>query len=417
MRLLYRLLWVLCACTSITACPQSREDAAGGTEEPETSPNASILPAPLRLPRLDAAPELPDATDRPPPEPLREDKPVKTDPLEEESRPGLTLLARFRWVGLPKPPTAPEVAGPALAQARELLQRTLTVDLVDERMRIELTGEVFPLASGSELRARADQLGHIVVWPDRRSYRVLQPGTLRTVLQEGRADVSPLVTADLESDHPGMLLGFDTIISELRTSVGTLVLEQGLIPLPPSGGELLCWTLTELVSARSPAPPCSPDLVPLRATYRWPNGSGLVFETMSVIRSATLDLDRLRVPPLTPSFKADRLPRAPQGRLGKIDLAKFRKRAVAQEPDPELDVPPNGLRADNHGDTIRYLLIDGVPVLRLRPGGGQILEDPKPGKYMVWWTDFLGTTNDPPETVAIPGTTACGTPTPDTQAP
>ena len=41
---------------------------------------------------------------------------------------------------------------------------------------------VFPLPLGTELRARQDRYGHLLVWKGGTEYRVLPPGTLRAML-------------------------------------------------------------------------------------------------------------------------------------------------------------------------------------------------------------------------------------------
>ena len=107
------------------------------------------------------------------------------------------------------------------------------------------------------------------------------------------------------------------------------------------------------------------------------------------------------IPPPTPSFKGDRLPDPSQARLLITDeLRAFRKRDVPRE--TEVPEPEEALIAVNHAETIRYLLIDGVAVMRVPPHTERRLENPRPGRYTVSWVDFLGTRTEPTRQHHIP---------------
>jgi hypothetical protein len=394
---------------TLAGCPERATTSGPVPSSSLPSPNASILPAPLRPPL-----ETPDGQDagvdgdsgadanRPPPSTLREDVPLEPDTHRLLDPRGMTLNARFRWHGLPGPPTGPEVNGEAIALARRKTERVLIIDLSPEgRLRVEIAGPAFPLPLGTELRARIDRYGHVLVWPDGLSYRVLQPGTVRALFEEGRADVGQLVLPDIKPARSINALGYDTNASTVTTSLGSAVLHQAPISGAPAG-ELLCRTLLELLSAKPSTPLCAPDLVPVRAEYHWSEGGQLTFEVTSMVRTATLDTERLRVPPRTPSFKADRLPRLPRATLlDTSDLETLRKRAMPIDAR-DGGVAPDELVATNNADTIRYLLVDGIPVVRVPARSERRLPGLRPGRYVLSWADFLGAHLEPPRQEQIP---------------
>jgi len=397
------MTWTLAGCPEETA----RSGPPPGSSLP--SPNASILPAPLKPPSLtatslDAGDDGEGGADasRPPPAPLREDVALEPDPEPLLDPLGMQIEARFRWHGLPAPPTGPEVNSEAIATARKKTERTMVIDLSPQgRMRVEIVGPAFPLPAGTELRATLDRYGHVLVWPDGTSYRILQPGTVRTLFEEGRADVGPLVVPEVTSGKSVNALGYDTTAHVVSTSLGSAVLHQAPISGVPAG-ELLCRTLLEFLAAKPSTPLCSADLVPVRAEYRWEGGGQLTFEVTSMVRTATLDTERLRIPPRTPSFKADRLPRLPRATLlDDSDLGSLRRRAVPGDPR-DGGIEPEELIAVNSSDTIRYLMVDGIPVMRIPPRSERRLESLRPGRYVLSWADFLGAHVDPPHPSQVP---------------
>ncbi len=394
---------------AVAGCPDRPTHSGPVPSSSLPSPNASILPAPLKpaseLPSgLDGGTDRAATTDaaRPRPTTLREDVPPATDNARLVDTRGVRLNARFRWHGLPAPPTGSEVNPEAIAIGRHRTDRTLTIDLSPEgRLRLEFTSPTFPLPPGSELRARLDHYGHVLVWPDGASYRILQPGTLRALFQEGRADVAPLVLAEVGPVESTTLLGQVTSAQTVSTSLGRAVLHQAAIP-EAGAGELLCRVLVELLSAKPSPPPCLPDLVPLRAEFDWEQGGRLTFEVTSLDRTAVLDPEGLLVPPRTPSFKADRLPRPPRATLlDEAELAAFRRRALPTEP-LDAGLLGNELVATNSAETIRYLLVDGVPVVRVPPRSERRVTGLLAGRYVLSWMDFLGTRMEPARPEQLP---------------
>src|SRR5215468_1142298 len=208
------MLAALVASMAVLGCEGGPQPAVAS--DAGASPNASILPAPLATeppdlfeggaavedgggrptpldpPLSSSRPSSFDAG-APLPESMRPGAPVPADIPFQRDSPGVSLDAVFRWRDIPSPPRAPEVSAEGLREAQKLTAPSLKIDLSEGgRMRAELTGAAFPLAAHTELRARSDHYGNLVVWPDGRGYRVIPPGALRTVLGERRMDVTPL---------------------------------------------------------------------------------------------------------------------------------------------------------------------------------------------------------------------------------
>ncbi len=415
------------AAAALAACTTTPPAPLPDPSSDAPSPNASILPAPLAPVRphdagTDGGPDAGDAAARalnsatpdaaaPPPRTLREDAPVDVDPWPgKELRPGLTLAARFTWPGF-----APSAAAEAdLRVAERLAEQTARIVRITltpaGRMRLVLDSPSFAVERGVELRSRIDRYGHVVVWPDQHSYRVLQPGTLRAFFNEGRADVLPLDSVTASQLPPGSALGWDTVSVVLGTDIGKLTLTQARIPGSGDAGALVCRLLLELACGEPASPSCAADLVPLRAAYEWTDGGKLLFEVTAATRAAEVDVTTLRVPPIAPSFKADLLPAAGSGPLvGSGDLRALRRRDAPAPPDDAGAPPAEGFELTNRTDTLAFALLDGIAVARVEPAHSVTLPTLRPGRYSLRWTDFLGGEVTAPEIVSVPGTSTRGT--------
>jgi hypothetical protein len=396
-------------------------------ESTEPSPNASILPAPLApgselLPRpllnegrvgipADSAGRLiPQDAGPPPARSLREDELLPRDTLSSKDLAGATVDAAFRWFDVPGPPPGGPVLNEGLKKAREKTDLRLSIDLVAAgRMRIVLSSVAFALPLNSELRARADRYGHVLVWPDGAAYRLVTPGALRAMLAERRADVTALVAAKSRDLGRGNLLGLPTTRTELVTRTGTVVIEQAEFGGLGGSGTLLCRSLVELVAAEPMTRACELGRLPLRAEYRWPNGGRLEFEVKAITRRQDFALGSLFVPPAGGVFKIGELPPQSDGvLLTRDDLAGLRSRAVAPTKEAAPGAPGEGFTAVNTSDSMAYVLIDGIPVSWVRPHSEQYIIGTKPGVYTVSWRDFLGVDVEPPRAVELPARVVLG---------
>jgi hypothetical protein len=399
-------LWLLLGCDNRSAAP-----ADAGSTEP--SPNASILPAPLATgleqeqagPR-DAAPADADADAEPvAPEWEREDRALPDDTFVPHDPSGFVLTARFRWPDVGAPPRLPEANAEGVQRAREKTTFDATVELLAAgRMRFALVSKSFVLPEGTEIRARSEGLGHVLVWPNQRRYAVVQPGALRAVLNERRADAQPLTRAKASPGGVGELLGIGTEKSHSSTSFGRLELEQGRVAGAGSGGALLCRLLVEIAGVHPDAPSCDTDLVPLRAEYVWTAGGRLLFEVTKLERAPILTPESVACPPREAEHRIGELPEpASPLLLGRSELRGFRNKPIPTPEPRDAGAPKEGLLALNGGDLTGYVLVDGVPVVHLRPRSSDVLLDLVTGSYSVQVRDFLATEATAPAIVTVPG--------------
>jgi hypothetical protein len=144
----------------------------------------------------------------PPPEPMRPDVGLPAEPPGSKELVGLALQAVIRWRDVPLPPKAAEVSAEGLREAAKLTALAWNVEVSESgRMRIVFASHALPLPRGSELRARSDRYGNLVLWPNATDYRIAAPGTLRPLLGEQRADVTPLsIALRSRQNTPGRLL-------------------------------------------------------------------------------------------------------------------------------------------------------------------------------------------------------------------
>jgi len=396
----------------VTACEQRHNDPPGIASASEPSPNASVLPAPLVAGPTKVGPrdgghaqtDAPsDAGVPEPPKPLGEAESLPADG-EQRVAPGLLLEARMRWLDAP-PPRSPEGNSDALGKARDRTAFEVTLELSSlGRLRLRFGSKVFPFPPGSELRAREDRYGQLLVWSGGETYTPLPPGTLRAALAEHRVDVTPLSEPAVGLGGAGNLLGLATQKQKLETSIGRLELEQANLPASAGGGPLLCRLLVELLAIAPESSACRADSVPLRAEYTWSTGSRFEFEVTKLSkRPDQQPLDALLVPPTGASSRSGELPGPPFVALvDERELGDFHTRATPPPAKPEPGAPKLGLVFQNHGDGPRYLLVDGVPVVWLRADAEWLVSGLKSGRYTVQARDFFGAETTPPRVLELP---------------
>jgi hypothetical protein len=386
-------------------CDKTQNDTA---ENPSPSPNASILPAPL-APATQAPPEtlrVPTVA-----VPLKVDQPLEADPLTVREAPGVKLEGEWHFADLPGPLKAVEVNLPGIENARKLTALRWTIEMSTVgRLRVLFQSRAFPLGAGTELRSRIDGLGHVLVWPGGREYRVLPAGAVRTLLGERRADAIPLVQPQITGESEGLRrAGHPTQRLELTTRTGRLVLERSKIAAAGEGATLLCRLLSEIIAVDPATAPCFSEEVPLRAQYTWPNGNGIVFEVSNVTDKVEHPASQLMVPPTDAAYVPAGLPRDTTGLfLTRDELAVFRTKPIELGPPKPVGAPAEGLVALNGTEQLRYLFIDGVPVAWVAPYREQYVIGPPRGRYVVQWRTFLGDAIDPPKTIELPARIAFG---------
>jgi hypothetical protein len=417
---------LVAACCASFACNEKSSSPKAGGAQP--SPNASILPAPLAsagelgpsapvgsapregIPADSAGRLIVREPEPPPPEPIAIARALPEDTVTAKDGVGYTVEGAFHWTDVPGPSSAPEVATSAIKDAQQKTDFLVTVDLGNVgRMRFAFVGSSFPLPEHTELRARTSYYGHVLVWPNGHAYRTLAPGSLRAMLAERRADVTPLMRAKLTSGGVGNLLGHKTIRTEIETSVGTLTLEQASVPGSGAGGELFCRLLVEIVGAEPTTEACRAERIPLSAQYKWALNGKITFVATGLTERKDIAYGFLNVPPSGAAFTPGELPPSASGVfLSREDLAKFRTRAVrAGAPGPRA--PGEGILAENMTTTLAYLLVDGVPVAWVRPREQQYVIGPSAGRYTIAFRDFFGTETLPATPTDVPAFVRFGT--------
>lgn len=420
---------LLALCVAASACENHKPSETKDAGPTEPSPNASILPAPLAsdVPgsakangedgeHRDAGHPVAEAgADAPPPEPhaLREDQVLPADIPHDAA--GFTLSARMRWLDAPSAPRVPEQNPEGLQRARDAGGFEVVIDLAGVRMRFAFASRAFTVPAGSELRARDDLYGHVLLWPNRTTYTLLPPGTLRSVLSQQRSDVVPLVRPRSSAMSPGSLYGYVTERVELTTPTGKLELEQARGPssMPSAAiwasGASLCQLLIELVGASPASVACRADLLPVRAVYTWPNGQHFAFEVMRLTRRSDFNPSAFAVPPGGAEFRQSELPPPPpMALLPESELADLRLRPTPRSDKLDPSAPKNGLLLVNHSESLRYITLDGVPVARLVAGSELTLLGLRAGKYQVGARDFFDGEDAQLKSVEIPARFSLG---------
>jgi hypothetical protein len=399
------------------ACSEKKSAPSTGVQ---ASPNASILPAPLAstgelavtpasssvregIPADSAGRLIVREPEAPPPEVIPIARALPEDTITQRDGVGYTVEGAFHWSDVPTPPSTPEVSASAIKEAAQKTDFTITADLANiGRMRFTFAGAAFPLPSHTELRARTSYYGNVLVWPDSNAYRTLAPGSLRAMLAERRADVAPLMRAKVTAAGTGAVLGHKTLKSDVETTLGTVTLEQALVPNAGSGGELLCRLLVEIVGAEPTTDVCRTDRIPLVAQYRWATSGKLSFVATSLVERKDIPYGFLNVPPPGAAFTPGELPPSASGVfLTRDDLAKFRTRPQ-RVGAPSSRAPGEGLIADNTTSALVYVLLDGVPIAWIRPKQQQYIIGPPAGRYVVSFRDFFGTDTSPPMPTDLP---------------
>jgi hypothetical protein len=387
---------------ALAAC----HDATSARDTPDAaaSPQASAVPAPLaNAPTTagSAAPTAALADAGPPLVSMRGDAPLAADGAVREAV-GYALSAVLHVGDVAGPLRAPELNGAGLDAARKKTDLRLAIDLTPSRMRVALLGAGYVLPPDTEIRARSDRAGHVVVWPGGGSYRPLPPGALRALLSERRFDVAPLGPADVDvTDETGKRIGVRTRKVEVTTRAAKATFEVGRLAELGDGGALLCRMLLDLMSTPPQSAVCGGDELPMRAELHWTAHGSLVFDVTGVLKKTDVPTSALLVPPATATYAAAALPVAGVARiLEPHELSAFRVETFGTPPP----TPGEGLLVANTSELLRVLYVDGIPVAWAAPGARDLLPLPR-GRYVVQWRTFLGDAFDPPLTQPVPAVT------------
>jgi len=395
----------------VAACNPSGEGTPDASASPQASAEPALLAAaPPTVASATAVSLLPEGG--PPPTPLRTDERLASDGLarERETNVGWTLSAAFRPADVVVPPRAPEVNAAGIDAARKKTELRLAVDLGPSRMRVALAGTGFVLPAETEIRARSDRYGHVVVWPGGITYRTLAPGALRALLGERRFDVAPIGTADVSpSNEQGKRIAIRTRKAEVATRAAKATFEIGKQEGLGEGGILLCRLLLDLMNAPPQTSLCLYDELPMRVELRWTGHGSLAFEVTGILKKTDMPQTPLLVPPAGASFVASAPPGRADLQLTQQELAALRTGPIDVPPPASPGPPPpDGLAATNQTLQLRMLYVDGVSAAWLMPGERLVLPGLVRGRYVVQWRTFFGDALEPPQTLVVPGSTGLG---------
>ena len=407
-------------------CDSSQAHEPSGRPDgrlPEALANAAPPPSPLPLPEdfpaaapfglsprsEPASPAVDGGATTPAPSRLRPGQTFEADATKERELAGIRLEGEWTHPEAPQPSRTPEMNASGMEKARKLTALKWTIDLAEAgRMRVRFVSRAFALPHGAELRARADHFGHVLVWPDGSRYRALPPGTLRTLLAERRADVTPLGAAQTAEPTRGTRrFGLSTRRTEHATRTGSLTLDVAKVPELGEAGALLCRLLMELVAVDPAAAPCPPGEVPLRAQFSWPTGGGVTFEVTALQRRPDIPASLLALRPASATPAIGELPPSPTVFLTGEELAALRS-GGADAPIGAPGLPNHGLLAFNGTDWPRQLLVDSLPVAWIGPWREVHVPHLPDGRYAVSWRSFFGELFEPPVTVELPARVALG---------
>lgn len=389
------------------------------------SPQASAEPAPLAnvgAAASAAATTTSGVDGSVPPEPLRGDRELQPDTPHEVARElgakdvprdpkelsGYELQVVLHMGEGPPAAKGPEVNGNAIDAARRKTEAHMVIDTSLSRARFILSSG-FVLPAGTELRARSDRYGHVVLGPGDDTYRVAEPGAMRALLGERRLDVAPVSPVEQGASGEGARrLNLRTRHVELSTRAAKATFEIAAFRDAGDGGGLVCRLLLDLMGGPPAASPCASDEIPLHAELQWTTQGSLFFDVTAITPRKDLAAQDLAAPPATASFVRGPPPMLPgEAMLSKADLVAMRNGPievpVARGADAQPPPPEAGLLLSNQTDGLRVVWLDGVPVAWVGPGGSLSLPALQHGRYVLQWRSFLGDAWEPPQTVIVPG--------------
>lgn len=390
------------------------------------SPNARILPAPLPTVRGSTLEPPADGRTEPaalasgvplPPEPFPADREIGVERSPTREAGLFELRGEFVWPEVePRVVESPGDGGAGVSERRRPTTLATRPELrllvvPSGHLTIEFVSPTHALPPGSQLRARSDRWGHVVVWPDQRSYRIAPLGSLRAVLNERRVDVSPLLAGQAQAPTAGRRLGHPTLRREVTGPLGRVTLEAAQIPGSGAGGALVCRFLLELGRLRPSSELCGPDELPVEAHYAWDRGGELLFRVTSLQRHATWPasepLENFDIPPVMPIFKPGELPPESSPLLWsaaqRVELWGNDDSAAELQLTNPLEVP-------------MYVIVDRIPLLRV-PAAGSARWQTARRSRSIGFRDFLGEHVHAPRSVEIPGELLLGPPPPPPPEP
>lgn len=426
-------LRALVCVSALAACESPRGNATiSAPAASEPSPNASILPAPLAGARASGAKRSATQIANLPPRAFPHDRELASEPNPDPDVGGLELRAEFAWpeveqreLPLDRPARGASdgarsstgsdgergatgrVEGAARGDGKGEAKSLSTLPslririMTNGRMFAELVSPTFTLPTHTRIEARVDRYGHVVVWPDGRSYRVAPRGSLRALFEERRVDVAPLLDGDVTPDGGGQRFELPSVRRKIRGPLGEVLVESVIDASLGTSGTLLCRFLLELSRLDPASDLCPEGELPVEAIYAWASQGELRFRVTAVKRiqsfAAAAPGDDFSIPPAMPIFKPGELP--PEQTSLLWTEAQSRK----------LFGAPEGaeLALNNPSDLPLFVIVDRLPLARVDAGSFATFVT-APRSRSVAFRDFLGERVEAPRTVNVPGRLSLG---------
>lgn len=366
----------------------------------QASPQASAEPAPLAMPLALAALKSPEGG--PPPVPMRGDVQLPTDSAGKDFS-GYTVGVVLRLPDAPPVTSGAPVSASTVDLVRKQNEPRFEIDLSSSRMSMRLVSSGFLLPRDSEIRARDDCYGHVFLTPDLASYRVLAPGSLRSLLGERRVDVSPLSPAEVTPNGDGpQRLGYHTRRADVQSRAGKAEFEIARVPELGEGGALLVRALLDLMNAPPQVTVVGTDELPVHAELHWSTRGALFFEVTSIVKRAEFPPQALAVPPSGAAFTTGALPPiAGELRVDPKQLAALHTGPIDLGP-AAASVTSGALVLVNSAETPRFAWLDGAPVAWVGAGARLELSSLPRGRYQVEWRNFLDDAGEPVKALTVP---------------
>jgi hypothetical protein len=413
---------------ALLACRSNGSNGSTGeTPDAQASPQASAVAAPLATVTPSADPADPiGATDAgPPPVALRGDQPLAADVLGERALSGYSIEATLHLAELALPPRGGE-ANAATAAAedaqRKATEPRVVVEMGASRLRWVFASGAFPVLPGTELRARADRYGFLLLVPSWAApagasgpaYATLAPGTLHALLDDRRLDVGPTLGVEVlgrgevgkraASPSPSPSLRRIEVITGAGHALVDFSRHEGL----GDGGILLTRLVLDAIGVPPSTRLAQPDELPSRVELRIAPRGQIVFEVTAVTRRTDLDPALLSAPPVLAEYRENPLRPDSSGLLvSSADLAAFRVPGSSGSDAGGGDGNGNGVSLFNATDRVRYAALDGVPVAWLAPGARINVPAPR-GHYLLQWRTFFGDELSAVESIPVPSVRTLG---------
>lgn len=285
-----------------------------------------------------------------------------------------------------------------LDHLRRRSQTSLEFVASGERVAMNVTGPRLLVPAGVEVRAQSEHRGYALVDTTERRVAEAPEGILRSLVGEGRVDVSPLrAPENLETlARPSVPGGTRKVALATKSATLTITLASHLDGA--RWGAAITAIFAELAGIAVGTAWVGDGEWPSTAEVRWTNGRTLRF---ALAKKAARVVEANEVVAVPPSFRRERAPLpAPSARafLGPQDLGQLRG-APSEGPTGEGTT----LWLVNRELSPRLALVEGVPVGWVAGNQSLAVEGLRAGRYAVRWVSPLGELDSGDSVATAPG--------------